>query len=220
MLQDRKLKTHFQKVIQPIEDLDLFLIYKDDNQRSMTYENLLKLAAVHEKEDGNDVEDDIWQKIKNPNEDRSLKSTMPQYCILENGTCFDKNSKGWNLAKFSATESVIHALPENEWMDGIHKPYIYLGMYGTTFTWHREDRNFMSINYLHDGSTKLWYTVPFECSDRFERVIQEEIENISLSKRSSLNINCNLAIRHKVVHVPPSFLKKHDIKFGKVISLY
>lgn len=186
----------------------------------MTYENLLKLAAVHEKEDGNDFEDDIWRKIKIPNEVSSLKSTMPQYCILENGTCFNENSMGWNLAKFSATQSVIHAIPANEWMDGIHKPYIYLGMFGTTFNWHREDRNLMSINYMHDGSAKLWYTVPFECSDRFERVIQEQIEKIRSPKRSSLNICCNLVVRHKVVHVPPSFLKEHDIKFGKVNSLY
>lgn len=182
----------------------------------MTYESWSKLAAVHEKIDDSDCEDDIWRKMKNPS---NIKSTMPQYCILEEGTCFNENSKGWNLAKFSAAESVIHALPENEWMDGIHRPYIYLGMYGTTFSWHREDRNLMSMNYMHDGSPKLWYTVPFEHSEYFERVIQEEIEKIRSPKRLKLNVECDLVVRHKIVHAPPSFLKKHAIKFGKVSVL-
>lgn len=211
-----QLNTHFQKVVQPNKNSNLFLVYRDDNEESLTYGKLLKLAAVHdhvENFDESNCEDDIWRRMKNP---INNKSTMPQYCILEGVTCFNENSKGWNLAKLSAQDSVIHALPEHEWMDGIHRPYVYLGMYGTSFSWHREDRNLMSINYLHYGSGKLWYTVPFEYADHLERVIQEEIEKIHSAKRSMLNIECNLVVRHKVVHVSPSFLKKHGIKFGKV----
>lgn len=182
----------------------------------MTYQNLLKLAAAKEQKNSNNkCENDIWKNIKKFGNNNSTSSEAPQYCILE-GTCFKEESNGWNLAKFSAKESVIHALPKSEWMPGIHTPYMYFGMFGTVFPWHREDRNLLSINYMHNGREKLWYTIPHECAERFEIEIRNEIEKIPSSERSALNMNCNLIVRHKIVLAPPSFLKKHNIKFGKV----
>ena len=37
---------------------------------------------------------------------------------------------------------------------GINTPYLYFGMWRTTFAWHTEDRELHSINYLYKGADK------------------------------------------------------------------
>ena len=41
-------------------------------------------------------------------------------------------------------------------IDGINKPWLYLGMLFSSFCWHREDIYLASINYLHLGAAKQW----------------------------------------------------------------
>jgi hypothetical protein len=42
-------------------------------------------------------------------------------------------------------------------IDGINKPWLYLGMLFSSFCWHREDIYLASINYMHSGDGKQWY---------------------------------------------------------------
>lgn len=89
-------------------------------------------------------------------------------------------------------------------------------MFATFFAWHREDRNLCSINYMHAGAPKMWLAVPFKHASRFEDVLQTEINKIPNAIKKANNLNCNLLVRHKVIHAPPSFLVKNKIPFGKV----
>eukprot|EP01083_Nonionella_stella_P109472 319277_1 len=49
---------------------------------------------------------------------------------------------------------------DNEYIEGVHQPYIYLGNTSTWFAWHREDMNLYAVNHLLWGSDKLWYCIP------------------------------------------------------------
>ena len=62
---------------------------------------------------------------------------------------------GWNLNNTSyCPGSVLRHVTHD--IDGINKPWLYLGMLFSSFCWHREDIYLASINYLHLGAAKQW----------------------------------------------------------------
>ena len=88
---------------------------------------------------------------------------------LDSSTGSTYSRSPWNLCNLNA-HSLLRYVKED--IPGVISPWIYVGMCFSTFCWHYEDHFLYSINYLWEGSPKLWYGVPGDEADLFEAAMK------------------------------------------------
>lgn len=145
-----------------------------------------------------DVENMFWRSVK------SKKQMERVYGIDIPISLFPDSCKEWNMNKLSGKDTIIHSL-DNE-LEGILSPFLYIGMRNTAFGYHVEDSYLLSINVLHQGKANTWYAVPHSERHKLEEFV----------KAATAQYKCDFLIRHKLILIPPSELKKMGIKFEKV----
>ncbi|XP_006092976.2 LOW QUALITY PROTEIN: lysine-specific demethylase 4D-like [Myotis lucifugus] len=131
----------------------------------------------------------------------------PIYGADVSGSLFDANTKQWNLGHLGTIQDLL----EQECgvvIEGVNTPYLYFGMWKTTFAWHTEDMDLYSINYLHFGEPKTWYAVPPEHGQRLERLARELFPGSSRG--------CQAFLRHKVALISPTVLKENGVPFSRI----
>lgn len=80
----------------------------------------------------------------------------------------------WNLSNICGQADSLLQFPRIKDISGINVPWLYVGMKYSTFCWHYEDLMLYSINFNHWGRPKLWYGVPNEYRERFERAAKQK----------------------------------------------
>lgn len=77
----------------------------------------------------------------------------------------------WNLQVMARSAgSLTRFMPDD--IPGVTSPMVYIGMLFSWFAWHVEDHELHSLNFLHMGSPKTWYSVPGEYAFNFEEAIR------------------------------------------------
>ncbi|XP_050817071.1 lysine-specific demethylase 4A isoform X1 [Gopherus flavomarginatus] len=138
---------------------------------------------------------------------KNLTFNAPIYGADVNGTLYEKHIREWNIGRLNTILDVV----ENEsgiTIEGVNTPYLYFGMWKTSFAWHTEDMDLYSINYLHFGEPKSWYSIPPEHGKRLERLAKGFFPGSAQS--------CEAFLRHKMTLISPLILKKYGIPFDKV----
>ncbi|XP_040976696.1 lysine-specific demethylase 4C isoform X6 [Aquila chrysaetos chrysaetos] len=138
---------------------------------------------------------------------KNLTFVAPIYGADINGSIYDEGIEEWNIAHLNTILDVVGEECGIS-IEGVNTPYLYFGMWKTTFAWHTEDMDLYSINYLHFGEPKSWYAVPPEHGKRLERLAQGFFPSSSQG--------CDAFLRHKMTLISPSILKKYGIPFDKV----
>uniref|UniRef100_A0A8C9TWQ1 [histone H3]-trimethyl-L-lysine(9) demethylase n=1 Tax=Scleropages formosus TaxID=113540 RepID=A0A8C9TWQ1_SCLFO len=138
---------------------------------------------------------------------KNLTFNPPIYGADVNGTLYDQDVMEWNIGHLHTILDTVER-ESGITIEGVNTPYLYFGMWKTTFAWHTEDMDLYSINYLHFGEPKSWYCVPPEHGKRLERLAKGFFPGSSQ--------NCEAFLRHKMTLISPSILKKYGIPFEKI----
>uniref|UniRef100_A0A8C7RXF0 [histone H3]-trimethyl-L-lysine(9) demethylase n=1 Tax=Oncorhynchus mykiss TaxID=8022 RepID=A0A8C7RXF0_ONCMY len=134
---------------------------------------------------------------------KNLTFNPPLYGADVNGTLYDP----WNIGHLNTILDTVERESGIK-IKGVNTPYLYFGMWKSTFAWHTEDMDLYSINYLHFGEPKSWYVVPPEHGKRLERLAKGFFPGSAQS--------CEAFLRHKMTLISPSILKKYGIPFEKI----
>ncbi|EJS44293.1 gis1p [Saccharomyces arboricola H-6] len=128
---------------------------------------------------------------------KTIAFSKPLYGVDETSSGFPYDLTLWNLNNLSDSISSSNR-------------HIFSGQSKSMVPWHLDEQNRCSINYLHFGSPKQWYSIPCSNTDRFLDLLSNE--PINEKKR------CPAFIRHQNILTSPDFLKKNDIKFDRVLQ--
>lgn len=135
---------------------------------------------------------------------KSVGYSEPMYGADMLGSLFLDRTTSWNVAHLP---NVLDLMEEK--IPGVNDAYLYAGLWKATFSWHLEDQDLYSINYLHFGAPKQWYSIPQEESGKFYDLMKE-IFNEDYK-------NCHEFLRHKTFMASPQFLQKHGITCNSVV---
>ncbi|XP_063003105.1 lysine-specific demethylase 4B isoform X2 [Elgaria multicarinata webbii] len=149
-------------------------------------------------QDFDDLERKYW---------KNLTFMSPIYGADISGSLYDADVDEWNIGSLNTLLDMV----EHQCgiiIEGVNTPYLYFGMWKTTFAWHTEDMDLYSINYLHFGEPKSWYAIPPEHGKRLERLAKGFFPGSSQG--------CDAFLRHKMTLISPSILKKYSIPFDRI----
>ncbi|XP_005165745.1 lysine-specific demethylase 4A isoform X2 [Danio rerio] len=138
---------------------------------------------------------------------KNLTFNPPLYGADVSGTLYDPDVMEWNIGRLNTILDMVER-ESGITIKGVNTPYLYFGMWKSTFAWHTEDMDLYSINYLHFGEPKSWYVVPPEHGKRLERLAKGFFPGSAQS--------CEAFLRHKMTLISPSILRKYGIPFEKV----
>lgn len=111
---------------------------------------------------------------------KSLTFAPPIYGADMPGSLFDDTTTSWNVAKL---ENLLDVLGQK--VPGVNTAYLYLGMWKATFAWHLEDVDLYSINYIHFGAPKQWYSISQADARRFENAMRGAKPFLSVNRTSA-----------------------------------
>ncbi|ORZ24061.1 JmjC domain, hydroxylase-domain-containing protein [Absidia repens] len=136
---------------------------------------------------------------------RNLTFTQPMYGADMSGTLFSDSVKSWNV---NHLDNILNQVGVT--LPGVNTPYLYFGMWKSTFPWHVEDLDLYSINYLHFGAPKQWYAIPGSYNKKFESVMQTTFFQQSKA--------CSEFLRHKTQIASPHFLANSGIPVHRCVQ--
>uniref|UniRef100_A0A0K2ULN7 Uncharacterized protein n=1 Tax=Lepeophtheirus salmonis TaxID=72036 RepID=A0A0K2ULN7_LEPSM len=140
---------------------------------------------------------------------KSLSFVPPIYGADITDSITDPDCNVFNMAKLPSILQYVNQ-DQNESYAGVTTPYLYLGSWKTTFSWHVEDMDLYAINYLHFGMPKTWYCIPPKYGHLLEKACRTLFPNVTSC--------CSNFMRHKTCLINPSLLDELGVPYQKVVQ--
>ncbi|GAV52504.1 hypothetical protein ZYGR_0AG04950 [Zygosaccharomyces rouxii] len=135
---------------------------------------------------------------------KTLNFTTPMYGADTLGSVFPEDLDVWNVSKLP---NLLDHMDEK--VPGVNNSYLYAGLWKASYPWHLEDQDLYSINYIHFGAPKQWYTIPQEDHEKFYRFMKDQFPLDSQK--------CSEFLRHKVYLASPKLLAQNGIRCNKIV---
>ncbi|KAK9753201.1 jmjN domain [Popillia japonica] len=138
---------------------------------------------------------------------KNITYVAPIYGADVSGSLTNPEVNEWNINRLG---TILDYVNEDYGIsiEGVNTAYLYFGMWKTTFAWHTEDMDLYSINYLHFGAPKTWYSIPPEHGRRLERLANGFFPGSYKT--------CQAFLRHKMTLISPQILKQYSIPYNKI----
>ena len=140
---------------------------------------------------------------------KTLSFCPPIYGCDVADSITDEDQDSWNIRDLKTILNLVNEDYDQE-IKGVNSPYLYFGMWKATFSWHVEDMDLHSINYLHYGAPKTWYVVPPRYGYLMEKAARELFPNVASW--------CSNFMRHKTCLISPNVLDKLGVPYQKVVQ--
>lgn len=132
-----------------------------------------------------DVEREFWRLVENISDTTEVEygadihSTThgSGFPTIEKQPRDPYSADPWNLNILPLDKESLFRHIKSD-ISGMTVPWLYVGMVFSTFCWHNEDHFAYSCNYQHFGSTKTWYGIPAEDTDKFEKAMKDEVPEL------------------------------------------
>lgn len=131
---------------------------------------------------------------------KTVRFDPPIYGADVSGSVFNSSEEHWNIMRLDST--LRRCLSDK--VQGVTTAYLYFGMWKAMFSWHTEDMDLSSINYIHFGAPKRWYVIPESDRERFEQLAAFHFPD--------LKKDCPEFLRHKTTMISPSVLRQNSIR--------
>lgn len=106
---------------------------------------------------------------------------------MEGTSGWKLSNSPWNLQVIARSPgSLTRFMPDD--IPGVTSPMVYIGMLFSWFAWHVEDHELHSLNFLHTGSSKTWYSVPGDYAFTFEEVVRTQAYGGNIDRLAALTL--------------------------------
>ena len=140
---------------------------------------------------------------------KTLSFCPPIYGCDVPDSITDQEQEAWNIRDLKTILNYVNE-DYNQQLKGVTTPYLYFGMWKATFSWHVEDMDLHSVNYLHFGAPKTWYCVPPQYGYLLEAAARELFPDVASW--------CSNFMRHKTCLISPNILDKLGVPYQKVVQ--
>lgn len=134
---------------------------------------------------------------------KTIAYKEPMYGADMPGSLFDDKTRSWNVAKL---DNLLNQLDIK--IPGVNDAYLYCGLWKSTFAWHLEDIDLYSINYIHFGAPKQWYSVNQDDEAKFYQIMADTFPEDHKA--------CKEFLRHKTFLVSPQLLERHGLTVNRL----
>ncbi|KAL0557273.1 hypothetical protein IC582_005799 [Cucumis melo] len=161
---------------------------KDSEMESLTDSLCRDSGGISNRNDLNTSSEMLKPSTSTEDVSHNSRGKSSDSCINMEGTAgWRLSNSPWNLQVIARSPgSLTRYMPDD--IPGVTSPMVYIGMLFSWFAWHVEDHELHSMNFLHVGSPKTWYSIPGDQAFAFEEVVRTQAYGGSVDHLAALTL--------------------------------